>query len=92
MLHCHSFLTFYLILKHFNALTSSTHRYPASTPVTHPLPHVISKIESVEALVNFDSILEVSDAIMVARGENENEVNIVIKCVILVTDCFIGLL
>eukprot|EP00598_Pedospumella_elongata_P003117 CAMPEP_0184966804 /NCGR_PEP_ID=MMETSP1098-20130426/370_1 /TAXON_ID=89044 /ORGANISM="Spumella elongata, Strain CCAP 955/1" /LENGTH=518 /DNA_ID=CAMNT_0027488147 /DNA_START=100 /DNA_END=1656 /DNA_ORIENTATION=+ len=43
--------------------------YPTSTPVTHPLPHVISKIESVEALVNFDSILEVSDAIMVARGD-----------------------
>ena len=77
----------------FHVLSFSlTHRYPTSTPVTHPLPHVISKIESVEALVNFDSILEVSDAIMVARGENENEVNIVIKCVILVTDCFIGLL
>ncbi len=44
-------------------------RYPGSTSVSHPLPHVISKIESVEALVNFDSILEVSDAIMVARGE-----------------------
>ena len=49
---------------------SLPHRYPTSTPATHPLPHVISKIESVEALVNFDSILEVSDAIMVARGEN----------------------
>lgn len=36
---------------------------------THPTPRIISKIESTEALVNFDEILAVSDAIMVARGD-----------------------
>lgn len=34
-------------------------RFPGGAPATNPVPHVISKIESVEALVNFDSILEV---------------------------------
>lgn len=36
-----------------------TYRYPKADPSLHPVPHVISKIESVEALVNFDAILEV---------------------------------
>jgi len=38
-----------------------------SPPV--PIPSIISKIESVEALINFESILQTSDAIMVARGD-----------------------
>lgn len=44
-------------------------KYGPNATSNHPTPRIISKIESTEALVNFDEILAVSDAIMVARGD-----------------------
>lgn len=40
------------------------------------MPRIISKIESTEALVNFDEILAVSDGIMIARGDLAVEIPI----------------
>eukprot|EP00981_Chlorochromonas_danica_P002253 scaffold437_cov168-Ochromonas_danica.AAC.70 len=48
----------------------------ASMPFPRPLPRIIAKVESTEALQNFDEILSVSDGIMVARGDLAVEVPI----------------
>jgi len=57
-------------------IAASFIRKPADVEEIRNLPgvkeskvHIISKIESQEGLDNFDAILEVSDAIMVARGD-----------------------
>ncbi len=41
----------------------------AGYPAEHPHPQLISKIESTEAMDNFEEILAASDGIMVARGD-----------------------
>ncbi|MGE5297985.1 MAG: pyruvate kinase [Acidobacteriaceae bacterium] len=56
-------------------------------PKSQDEPKIIAKIEKPEAVKNFDSILSVSDAIMVARGDlgvemPENQVPIIQKTII----------
>ena len=38
-------------------------------PPNHPPPRLIAKIESTEAMENFDEILAETDGVMVARGD-----------------------
>ena len=58
------------------AYISECHEKFCPDPANTPMPKIISKVETTEALDNLEEIIEASDGVMVARGDLGVEVDI----------------